>query len=79
MFRIIATMMFCTALVILAGALGQLARADTPTPAPGCGFVSALPWDPCSANPPVPGQFWTPVDGIPGTMGPHGYTPITDH
>ena len=54
------------------------AKADTPTPAPGCGFVSALPWSPCATTPPIAGQGnWTPIDGIPGTLGPHGYTPIT--
>ena len=24
----------------------------------------------------VPAQGWTPVDGVPGTFGPHGYTPL---
>lgn len=48
-------------------------------PNPGCGFVSAVPWSPCySLNPPQPGVFpnWTVTDGIPGTWGPNGYSPI---
>ena len=54
---------------------GTPAAADPP---PGCGFVSGVWWSPCHVPPPVPGQGWTPVDGIPGTFGPHGYTPIQE-
>lgn len=53
------------------------AAAEPPQPPPGCGFVSAVWWSPCHVPPPVPGQGWTPIDGIPGTFGPHGYTPKT--
>lgn len=47
-------------------------------PAPGCGFVSQLPWSPCAKRPPVVGVTpgWTPVYGVPGTIGPNGYNPI---
>ena len=76
--RIIAMMLFCFALLLVGGA--WTAKADTTQPLPGCGYVSYMPWSPCYAfNPPNPSTYpgWVPIDGIPGTTGPHGYTPIT--
>lgn len=58
-----------------------VAHAD-PNPIPGCGYyVNTAPWSPCNpTNPPVPGVGgWSPIDGIPGQWGPHGYTPVMDH
>ena len=74
--KIVAAVAFWLALMFLSAALGTLKAEAQPQPAPGCGYVSNLPWSPCYWNPPVPGRFWTPVEGIPGTMGPSGYTPI---
>lgn len=67
------------AAAMLAGELraNSTALADPPQPNPGCGWASDVRWEPCATNPPIPGQNgWTPIDGVPGTFGPHGYTPI---
>ncbi|WP_141772874.1 hypothetical protein [Mycobacterium malmoense] len=63
---------------LAAAVLGaQPAQADPP---PGCLYQSPNWYDPCSGTPPwlqQNGTNWSPVDGIPGMYGPHGYTPDT--
>lgn len=75
--KISAVVSLMIASLIIGASIGLAIRsnAQTQTPNPGCGYIATVPWSPCAANPPVPGNFWTPIDGIPGTMGPHGYTP----
>lgn len=50
----------------------------SPDPNPGCPWVSYEWYSPCAISPPVPGitPGWLPIDGVPGTYGPHGYTPV---
>lgn len=73
MMRIIAVVLATIGLALLPI---PLAKAQ---PNPGCGYVATAWYDPCAQPPPIPGQSnWVPVDGIPGTNGPHGYTPIQD-
>lgn len=67
-----------TAIALAAGALAILLVAPAPAaPPPGCFIESSLWWSPCHNPPPNvwsnPG--WQPIDGIPGTWGPNGYTP----
>lgn len=70
-------------LVSIAVAVGGLvgatpAQADPP---PGCLYQSPNWYDPCSGVSPWTqqnGTNWSPVDGIPGMYGPHGYTPVTE-
>lgn len=54
------------------------APATHADPPPGCLYQSPNWYDPCSGVPPWVQQGfgdWSPVDGVPGMWGPHGYTP----
>lgn len=54
-----------------------MADASADPIVPGCGYTSYNWYSPCNPfNPPQPGvNNWTPIDGVPGMNGPHGYTP----
>lgn len=68
------------AALFLIGLTAGLAQAHAEPP-PGCLYQAVNWYDPCSGVSPwvqQNGSNWSPVDGIPGMYGPHGYTPRCD-
>jgi hypothetical protein len=73
--------------VLAAAAVGGVAavivfgpgRAHADPLMPGCLDSSQYAWyNPCSGQAPWNQPNWAGRDGIPGTYGPHGYTPSDD-
>lgn len=72
----IAQLFICAG--IIGASIGSMADAQA-QPYPGCPWVSGVPGNICSENPPVPGLTpgYNVNDHVPGTWGPSGiYTPI---
>ncbi len=74
MMRALATSLTAVA---LAGLAAAPAHAD---PNPGCSWEpSEYGWyNPCSGQAPWNQPNWRGTNGIPGTYGPGGYTPVTE-
>ncbi|WP_044109880.1 hypothetical protein [Mycobacterium canetti] len=74
--RVVPSLVLAAAVLVAAAP----ATAGAAAPPPGCLYESPNWFDPCSGAPPwvqQNGTNWSPVDGIPGMWGPHGYTPVT--